>query len=95
MSMQVIIGTGKLYGVDGQHIADITYELQEEPATEYTKERWRGEFTADHDIDTHGKYIIELEDGRKGTCFIKLDIQLVPGLPTVYRYSLQGSGILT
>jgi len=94
MSMQVLKGTGKLYDADGkQVIATVNYQIREKPPTEYTLGEWRGSFDLDCYIDIHPEYIIELEDGRRGTCFIEVNITAVAGL-TIYRYSFQGSGSL-
>jgi hypothetical protein len=56
---------------------------------------WRGEFTPqDHRrfIDGEG-YVIELEDGRRGECYIrKMVNRVIPTVPPVYSYYFRGSG---
>ena len=95
MSMQAIIGTGKLYDGDGEQvIAIVTHKIWEKPHGENSSGEWGGEFTIDRIIWPSGGYIIELEDGRKGTCLIDIE-QSVTGCPVIYRYSLKGCGALT
>ena len=58
---------------------------------------WRGEFTPqDQRHFTEGDgYIIELEDGRKGDCYIrKMVNRVIPTVPPVYSYYFRGSGRL-
>lgn len=58
---------------------------------------WRGEFIPqDHRrfIDGDG-YIIELEDGRRGECYIKKIVnRVMPTVPPIYNYYFRGSGRL-
>ncbi len=91
--MQVINGTGKLYDDGKQVIGIVSYQIWEKPQIGYTLGEWGGEFTIDRIIWPSGEYIIELEDGRKGTCLIDIE-QSVTGCPVIYRYSLKGSGTL-
>ncbi len=82
---------GKLHFAGGkQEAVFIKYRFYvESPAG------WRGEFTPqDHRrfIDGEG-YIIELEDGRKGECYIrKMVNRVMPTVPPVYSYYFRGSG---
>ena len=90
MDTQVIIGSGKLYDGDGrQVVALVTHKIWENPQTEDTLGEWGGEIAIDRIIWPSGEYIIELENGRKGTCIIDID-QWTAGCPTIYRYSLKG-----
>ncbi|MBA7632233.1 hypothetical protein ES703_39776 [subsurface metagenome] len=57
-----------------------------------------GEFTPqDHRRFSDGDgYIIELEDGRKGDCYIrKMVNRVIPTVPPVYSYYFRGSGRLS
>ena len=58
---------------------------------------WRGEFTPQDQrrfSDGDG-YIIELEDGRRGDCYIrKMVNRVIPTVPPVYSYYFRGSGRL-
>jgi len=93
--MQIINGTGKLYEADGkQPIALINYRIWEKPQTDHALGEWGGEFTIDRIIWPSGEYIIELENGRKGTCLIDIE-QSITGCPTIYRYSVKGCSELT
>jgi hypothetical protein len=94
MSTDILRGAGSLRASDDKgFVAAITYQLWEKPRTEATPGEWWGNFTLDHIIDS-GEYIIELEDGRKGTCSIRANISRVRGLGNIYRYNFQGSGLL-
>jgi hypothetical protein len=59
---------------------------------------WRGEFTPQKHrrfIDGEG-YTIELEDGRRGTCYIrKMVNRVMPTVPPVYSYYFRGVGRLS
>ena len=93
MSTDILRGTGSIYTSDDKElVATITYQLWDKPETG-TRERWWGSFTLDHLLES-GKYIIKLEDGRKGPCDIRGRMQWVRGLATVYPHSFQGSGSL-
>jgi hypothetical protein len=82
---------GKLHFAGGkQEAVFIKYRFYvESPAG------WRGEFTPqDHRrfIDGEG-YIIELEDGRRGECYIrKMVNRVMPTVPPIYAYYFRGSG---
>ncbi len=92
MSTDILRGAGSLRAPDGkQFVANITYQLWETLPEEDTVGDWWGNFTLGHIIDS-GKYVIELEDGRKRNCSIRANIQRVRGLGNIYRYSFQGSG---
>ena len=62
-----------------------------------SKAGWRGEFIPqDHRrfIDGDG-YIIVLEDGRRGDCYIrKIVNRVMPTVPPIYAYYFRGSGRL-
>jgi len=58
---------------------------------------WRGEFTPQDQrrfSDGDG-YIMELEDGRQGECYIrKMVNRVITSVPPVYSYYFRGSGRL-
>jgi hypothetical protein len=58
---------------------------------------WRGEFTPKTPrsfVEGDG-YIIELEDGRRGNCYIrKMVNRVMPTVPPVYSYYFRGVGRL-
>ena len=92
MDTDVLRGEGSLCSSDDakEFISAITYQLWEKPQAENAPGEWWGNLALDRLIDS-GEYIIELEDGRKGTCSIRANIQRVPGRGTIYRYSLPDS----
>ncbi len=72
MATRIDQGRGKLYQ-DGseQSVAGIDYQLHEELTADPV--RWWGEFTFTRSVAVreNDRYIIELEDGRKGNCRLK------------------------
>lgn len=88
--MKFLTGSGKLSDGDGKGvIAAIDYRIWEKSG------EWGGEFTMDRIIWPAGEYIIEMEDGRRGTCVIDLEQTVHNGCPIIYRYGLEGRGILS
>lgn len=84
---------GKLCKVgEEQLVVSIDYRLRGDSAT-----NWWGDFilTEYRRLSDEGRYIIELEDGRKGMCSIRKEVgRAATGTPTRYRYSFKGSGLL-
>ena len=94
MNTDILRGKGSLRTPDDKElVADVVYHVSEKPETEHTERKWWGGFTFDRLI-AKGKYIVELEDGRKGACFLRVNMQGGRGLITVYNYSFEGSGSL-
>jgi hypothetical protein len=77
---------------DKQEAVEVKYRFYVE-----SKAGWRGEFTPQGNrrfIEGEG-YIIELEDGRCGNCYIrKMVNRVMPTVPPVYSYYFRGSGRL-
>jgi len=96
MKTQVARGRGKLYQeADEQLISAISYQIQEEFASEVS--RWWGEltFVDNVNIGESAHCIIELEDGRRGRCHIrKLVNRVVRGVPPRFVYRFTGTDIL-
>ncbi|MFC1892654.1 hypothetical protein ACFLYR_01270 [Chloroflexota bacterium] len=94
--MEISAGRGKLYRANSvELVAAISYQLNEKPATEPTG--WWGEciLTDSVGIRDNGRYIIELEDGRKGRCYLKKRVnRVVRGIPPRYLYHFTGTGPL-
>ena len=92
--MQVINGIGKLYDADGTEvIAIISHQVWEKPGANDNSE-WGGEFLIDRVIWPSGEYVIELENGRRGTCTIDIE-QEIDDCPVNYRYGIKATGNLT
>jgi hypothetical protein len=90
--MEIKQGRGKLYRTSSeQFVLAIDYKLYQDLAAE--PERWWGEFYLDRGIKISEEegYIMELEDGRKGRCFVKkLVNRVLPGIPAQYVYRVNG-----
>jgi hypothetical protein len=82
---------GKLHFSRGeQEPVGIKYRFYVESLT-----GWRGEFTPqEHRRFSDGEgYIIELEDGRWGNCYIKKIVnRVMPAVPPIYSYYFRGMG---
>ena len=87
------VRVGKIHFPGGkQEAVEVKYRFYvESPAG------WRGEFTPQDQrrfSDGDG-YIIELEDGRRGDCYIrKMVNRVIATVPPVYSYYFWGSGRL-
>ncbi len=90
--MSVRAGTGKIYRADNEFIVDVKYQFYDD--SEYG---WWGELvpTEYRRIIEGGGFVIELEDGRKGTCSLRKRVnRAVSGTPPLYHYHFRGSGRL-
>ena len=94
--MEISGGRGKLYRVDSEEYeADVNYQLHERPTTEPTG--WWGELTLTDSVGMreNDKYIIELEDRRRGRCYLKKRVnRVVRGIPPRYMYHFTGTSPL-
>ena len=68
MDKQVFRGKGKLYDSSNNYIDKVTYNIY----LKSTTPEWWGEITPDNGVMPAGNYIIELDDGRRGPCIIKI-----------------------
>ena len=84
---------GKLYmSNDEQLLGDVDYQLQAE-----SKTSWWGEliFTNYVRIGDGGGYTLELEDNRRGSCYLKKRVnRAVSGVPPRYIYHFTGTSPL-
>ena len=83
------MGSGKLYNYDGQFLADVDYKFYGESA-----QSWWGELilTEYQRLSDGDGYVIELEDGRKGKCFLKKKVnRAVYGLSPLFCYTFRGN----
>ena len=87
--MQILRGKGKLYDSNGKYVDDVTYEIHLK-SNKPTRPAWWGEIIPQKDIMPVGNHIIELEDGRKGTCITSMNTYSSFGLVTD-SYSLEGT----
>lgn len=98
MATHVIRGTGILYEANGEKlISKVSYRIQEELTIEGALERWVGELTFTDNVKIHDgdRYVIELEDKRKGRCSLKRRTnRAVVLVPPRYIYLLRGTGPL-
>ena len=98
MATRVIRGTGILYEANSEKlISKVSYKIQEELTIEGTLERWVGEltFTDNVKIIDGDRYMIELEDKRRGKCSLKRRTnRAVVLVPPRYIYLLRGTGTL-
>lgn len=87
------MATGHLYNSnDGNLIVEVNYRLISD-----NENGWWGELTlADFKRIKEGdSYLILLEDGRKGRCFLKKKVnRAVQGLSPLYCYIFTGNGYL-
>ena len=85
---------GKLYRLnDGQFVVNINYRLFHHPAAT----NWWGELTPiDYvPLDEGDRFIIELEDKRRGQCNLKKMInRAVNGIPPRWVYRITGTSPL-
>ncbi|MDD5604309.1 MAG: hypothetical protein WC231_08015 [Dehalococcoidales bacterium] len=85
--------TGHLYNAnDGNLIVDVNYRLIVD-----RKDHWWGELTLNDfkRIKDGDSYLILLEDGRKGRCFLRKKVnRAVQGLSPLYCYQFNGNGDL-
>lgn len=85
--------TGHLYNAnDGNLIVDVNYRLIVD-----RPDNWWGELTLNDfkRIKDGDSYLILLEDGRKGRCFLRKKVnRAVQGLSPLYCYTFNGNGTL-
>ena len=83
---------GKLIAYDGDFMAEVNYRL-----FEGSEQGWWGELTLTEyrRLRDGDGYIIELDDGRKGRCFLRKKVnKAVHGLLPLYCYHFRGNGLL-
>ena len=83
---------GKLYSYDDEFTIEVDYILHER-----SEQGWWGELTLTEyrRLSDGDGYLIILNDGRKGRCFLKKRInKAVHGLLPLYCYHFRGNGPL-
>jgi len=88
------MAAGKLYklGSDEKFVAGVNYQLHDE-----SKVGWWGELvlTEYKRVSDGTGYVIELEDGRRGSCSLRKRVnRAVSGVPPLYHYHFRGRGRL-
>lgn len=89
--MQILRGKGKIYDSHENYLDEVTYEIQYQSPAGSNGEEWWGEITPDNGIMPVGNYIIELNDGRRGQCVIRMKTNSSFGL-VIDTYHLEGTG---
>ena len=87
------MNTGKLYRLeDGEFIVEVDYRFHDESSVNWWGELVPREYRRLADGDG---YVIEIEDGRKGRCFLRKRVnRAVSGTPPLYHYNFKGRGHL-
>lgn len=90
MGINKLVGMGKLYYPgNSQTGVSIQYRFYAAPAA-----GWRGEFVLKEyrRFEDGDGYIIELEDGRRGACYIrKIVNRVIAAVPPTFSYYFRGS----
>ena len=79
---------GKLYSFNGEFIANVDYQLHDK-----SEAGWWGELllTEYKRLEDDDRYVIELEDGRRGQCSLRKRVnRATSGVPPLYRYQFRG-----
>jgi len=88
-------GKGTLYEVySDEPVAKISYQIHEEFDLVGSLRKWWGELTLAENVEIRegDRYVIELEDKRKGKCRLKRRInKVVVEVPSRHLYLFQGS----
>ena len=94
MGVDKLVGIGKLYAPGGgKSGVSIKYRFYVASAA-----GWRGEFVLRENrrFDDGDGYVIELEDGRRGACYIrKIVNRVITAVPPTFNYYFRGSERLT
>ncbi len=91
-------GKGKLYEASSEKlISKVSYQVHEELTFEGNPEKWWGELTLTDSIKIPDgdRYVLQLEDKRKGRCSLKRRInRAVILVPPRFVYLINGRGTL-
>jgi len=88
--MQTLRGKGKIYNSRGECLSEVDYEIFRDGPVD---ERWWGEITPAEGIMLMGSCMIELQNGQRGTCTIRLRTNSSFGL-VIDSFDVLGSGPL-
>ncbi|MCK5576687.1 MAG: hypothetical protein KAI14_00065 [Dehalococcoidales bacterium] len=95
MGIRYSNGFGLIYDKELEKlIAKVNCSLVETDATKYARKRWWGEFSTIKAIERTGKYVIEMEDGRRGECIAFAGSNAQQGPGSQYYYHFNGRSAL-
>lgn len=92
--MLIFRGKGKIYDSRQNYLDEVTYEIHQKSLAESDGREWWGEIILDKCMMPAGNYIIELNDGRRGTCIAHMKTTSSFGL-AFDSYNLEGTGSFT
>jgi hypothetical protein len=96
MALEVTGGKGYLYDAESRRlVAEVTYNLKYSPDSESGDGTWHGDFTVARELGSHGEFVLEIADGRRGSCYISRGLKTMGGMPAVFHYNYRGQGNLT
>lgn len=87
-------GKGEIYDSKMTYLSEVVYDIYDKSPAGDSGADWRGEITPDNGIMPMGSHIMELDDGRRGTCTIKINTYSSFGL-VVDSFEVEGTGPLT
>ena len=91
--MQNLRGKGKIYDSKGNFLSEVVYDIYVKNSMTESEPEWQGEITPDNGIMPMGDHVIELADGRRGTCVISTNTYSSFGL-VVDSFGVEGTGLL-
>jgi hypothetical protein len=95
MAIHYSNGIGRIFETESDDpVAEVKYQLIETDSTKYTRKKWWGEFSTKREIKRLGKYVIQVEDGRKGECVINTNTEGKRRIVSQYYYRFNGRGAL-
>jgi hypothetical protein len=89
-------GFGKLFDKENNMmLGECKFDLVETDSTKYTNKKWWGEFSTKDRIQRAGRYLIEFDDKRCGTCMVTPNSDIGQRkTDSVYYYRFFGRGRL-
>jgi len=86
------VNKGKLCNSSGKFIVNVDYQFHDKSEVGWWGELLLTEYKRLNDDD---RYVIELQDGRKGQCSLRKRVnRATSGVPPLYRYQFRGRGPL-
>ena len=91
--MQNFRGKGKIYDKNMTFLSEVIYDIYFKSPNKESGMEWRGEITPADGIMPMGDHILELKDGRRGPCIIRINTYSSFGL-VVDSFDVEGTGWL-